>query len=209
MTEEAQPTDSGKISAEQPTSPLRPAKGRIVLFWRRCVAFTKLRILHITDTPHRISIGMAAGVFVGIAAAPIIGTHMVLALAMAYLLRGNKFAAVAGAWVSNPLTIAPIVVGAYELGKSIMRLFGSGQTEDISQLVGFLKSWEREGMTGLLSEPGVWREFAGHIYRFGAELWIGCLILGIIAAVLSYFAAKEIIIEHRKKNPHRRHRAAI
>ncbi len=205
MTEPSQPIkeQQNKVHA------VRPRRGRLSLLWRKAVAFTKLRILHVTDSPHTIALGLAAGVFVGFAAAPAIGSHMVLALALAFVLRGNKLAAVAGAWVSNPLTLAPIVVGGYELGKSVIRLFGGRPQGDVSQLIEFLRSWEERGMTGMLGTPEMWREFAGYLWRFGMELWLGCCVMAVVAAVLTYFAAKEIVIEHRKRNPHRRHGTGV
>jgi hypothetical protein len=39
----------------------------------------------------------------------------------------------------------------------------------------------------------------------GLEVAIGCAVLGVTGSLLTYYAAKEIIIEHRKKSPHRRY----
>lgn len=61
--------------------------------------------------------GVAVGLFVGLT--PTIGFQTVLMLAFCALLRGNFIAAFAVSWVSNPLTVTPLYVGYYLLGKHV------------------------------------------------------------------------------------------
>lgn len=51
---------------------------------RPAVGFVKFRILHVDDTPQRIARGVAVGVW--IAFTPLLGLHMILALAIAALI---------------------------------------------------------------------------------------------------------------------------
>ena len=76
-------------------------------------------ILSVKDTPHRISIAFAVGIFVGMS--PLLGIHTLLGLALAYVFRLNKLVTIAGVYVTNPWTIIPIYtfstwVGARCLG---------------------------------------------------------------------------------------------
>jgi len=78
-------------------------------------------LLHVEDSPTRVALAFALGVF--IAFFPILGVHTGLAIAIALAFRLNKVALLAGAWTNNPWTIAPMysagtILGAFILGVS-------------------------------------------------------------------------------------------
>jgi uncharacterized protein (DUF2062 family) len=78
-------------------------------------------LLHVEDSPTRVALAFALGVF--IAFFPILGVHTGLAIAVALAFRLNKVALLVGAWTNNPWTIAPMysagtVLGAFILGVS-------------------------------------------------------------------------------------------
>jgi uncharacterized protein (DUF2062 family) len=58
--------------------------------------------------------GLAAGVFTG--CLPFFGLQIVLGVALAATIRGNRILAAAGTWISNPLTTLPICWLNYQLG---------------------------------------------------------------------------------------------
>ncbi|MFC1826232.1 DUF2062 domain-containing protein, partial [Thermodesulfobacteriota bacterium] len=64
--------------------------------------------------PHYVAMGMAIGVFVGIT--PTIPLHTVTAVALAFVLRGSKPAAIIGVWVANPITIPLFYWASYKIG---------------------------------------------------------------------------------------------
>jgi hypothetical protein len=173
---------------------------------RKSIAFMKLKVLHITDTPHRIAMGVAVGVFVGFGLAPFLGTHIIAALLLAMLFGGNKIAAIASMWVHNPVTMWPIIFADYELGRHVVNLWTRTPRGGHELLKRFLDNWEEQGVFTYPFVGEFWHELSHVMVKIGLEVSIGCAILGVIMAVLAYFAAKEIIIEHRKKNPHRRYR---
>lgn len=77
------------------------------------------RLIRIRGTPHEIGMGMALGLFIGMA--PLMGVQMAIAIFFAMLLKWNKFAAAIGVWITNPFTALPIyginyMVGAYVTG---------------------------------------------------------------------------------------------
>lgn len=80
----------------------------------------KLKLLFsIKDTPHRLSLAFAVGVFVGMS--PLLGLHTVLGIVAAWLLGLKKIPTLIGVYVTNPWTIIPIYtfstwVGAKCLG---------------------------------------------------------------------------------------------
>ncbi|HEY5139337.1 MAG TPA: DUF2062 domain-containing protein, partial [Methylococcales bacterium] len=49
-----------------------------------------------------------------------------------------------------------------------------------------------------------WRELFDILLKIGLELWIGCLIVGLVVAVVSYFITRSVIVWHRRRNPRRR-----
>jgi uncharacterized protein (DUF2062 family) len=76
-------------------------------------------IFSVKDSPHRISIAFALGIFIGMS--PLFGVHTLLGLMVAYIFRLNKLVTIVGVYVTNPWTIIPIYsfstwVGAKCLG---------------------------------------------------------------------------------------------
>jgi len=75
-------------------------------------------LLHLQDPPHRTSLAFGVGVF--IAFSPFLGLHTVIAIALAFALRLNRVAVLAGAWI-NAWALAPsyafgTFIGAVLLG---------------------------------------------------------------------------------------------
>ena len=76
------------------------------------------RIKALQGDPHYVAKGMATGVFIGIT--PTIPFHTAIALALAFIVRGSKPAAVIGVWVGNPVTIPFLYMGSYKLGAFLL-----------------------------------------------------------------------------------------
>jgi len=79
--------------------------------WDRIVGIASL-----SGAPHTIALGAAVGAFV--ACFPVPG-QMILGGAAAALLRVSAPAAMAAAWITNPLTAVPFYAAAYYLGTRI------------------------------------------------------------------------------------------
>jgi uncharacterized protein (DUF2062 family) len=82
-----------------------------------------------------VAVGMAVGVFV--AFTPTIPFHTVLTIALAFLLRGSKPAAVIGSWINNPLTFPAFYYGSYKVGAFLLGhdIPGRFQYNDIKMLM--------------------------------------------------------------------------
>jgi uncharacterized protein len=90
------------------------------LGWRRWAQYIRHRVVRLPDTPHRIAAGLACGAAVSFT--PFIGFHILLAVALGFLVRSNAVAAVIGTIVGNPWTFPFIWVFIYELGGMMMGL---------------------------------------------------------------------------------------
>ena len=158
--------------------------------------FIKFRVLHIDDTPHRIALGIALGLF--IAWTPLLGVHIFLALLLAFLLRANKFAAIASIWVSNPFTFVLIYYPNYLLGKILLKYFypAAAQSADLQADTPDLFS----GFADIFTVD-FWRNITVFFFEQGWPLWLGSIVMGLIVAGAGYCVTYVLIISHRKKSP--------
>ena len=111
--------------------------------------------------------GLALGMF--IAFTPTIPLQMLLAACGALYFRLNLPIALAACWVTNPVTMAPIYMTAWKVGRYIL------------EEVAFV-----EDTFDLFSQ----RTRIGSIIRHSAYLWTGSLILATCVATLSYIVAR-------------------
>ncbi len=124
--------------------------------------------------PRYIATGMAIGVFVGVT--PTIPFHTVIALALAFILRGSKPAAAIGVWFANPVTIPFLYIGSFRLGILIL-----------NKPIPFDTKFE--SITTLMT--------------LGLDVTIamivGGAILGILPAIIAYLLTYRIMIRVREK----------
>jgi uncharacterized protein (DUF2062 family) len=167
--------------------------------------YLEYKVLHIDDSPHKIALGVAIGLF--IAWSPLIGVHIFLAIGFSLLLRANKFAAFVSVWVSNVFTFFIIYYPGYLLGAFLFGIFAPGRALSHQQVIEALNKLLSPGnmITGFLTRE-YWQHFWTLSKTIGPELWIGCTIIGAVVAVCSYFGCIKIIKSHRAKKPHRRYR---
>jgi uncharacterized protein len=130
------------------------------------------RFKQLNGDPHYVALGMAIGVFISVT--PTIPFHTVIALFLAFILRGSKAAAAIGVWFSNPVTIPLFYKGSYDVGVSIL-----GNSAPFST--------EYESILELL--------------KLGADVTIamitGGIILAIVPAIAAYFITRRIFIKLR------------
>jgi hypothetical protein len=147
------------------------------------------------DPPVRIALGMALGIFVGLL--PIMGIQMAVVSLFALPLRGNLKAAIAGVWISNPITFIPMYYGCYKFGL----LFVS--TPEIS--------WETFGGAMMNASEWSWSEISasmGRLMALGGDilvpLWTGSSILAVLFGVPTFFVTYRMVIKYRSKRAARR-----
>lgn len=142
--------------------------------FRRTLRLHYLRILRQPGSTHTIAMGMAAGIFVGFL--PIIPFQSIVALALAFLVRGSKVVAVAGTWISNPVNVIPFYGMLYWVGHHF---------------------WE----TDIVFDPA--RLELAQMFQQGAELvlvmTIGGVVLGIPAAIVAYLLTFRSVNAYRHR----------
>jgi len=171
----------------------------------KLIRFFEYKVLHIEDSPHRIALGLAIGLF--IAWTPLLGVHLLLVIALSILLRANKFAAFVSVWVSNIFTIPFVYYPNYLVGRAVYNIFTPDSAMSSQQVSAFFNKLFAPGnmLIGFYTKE-YWRQFWILIKTIGPELWIGGFILGGLIAGVSYVICYNIIKSHRTKNPHRRYR---
>ena len=114
--------------------------------WRRSALYYLNRILRLSGTPYAIAMGTAIGAFASFT--PFVGLHLILTLAIAWLVRANMIAGAIGTAIGNPLTFPLIWASTYELGHIILKGGTNGPRERLEydlmdksfeQMVPFLK----------------------------------------------------------------------
>ncbi len=129
-------------------------------------------ILALDSHPGHISAGFAVGAFISFT--PFFGLHTFLAIAAAFIFRLNKLTTITGSWVNTPLTVGPVLVASFKLGR-------------------FLR--------GLPPKHIAFRTLEWHELKFYAKsLLLGCSIIGLIAAVISYFVCYWLVVRFRRRD---------
>lgn len=175
------------------------------LVWHRLRDFVVLRIFHLDDTPHRIALGVAIGLFVSLT--PTVGVQMVIGMFLATVLRANKFPAVALAWITNPLTTVPIFYFNWCVGHAVL----SGAIEQDQsvreQLAAVLASVG--GFAGAMShlfDGSFWRALLTPLSAILPELLAGSLMVATVAGGAGYVLTLRGVIRYRLHRE-RRHAA--
>ncbi len=149
------------------------------------------------DTPHRIALGMALGIFIGIL--PIMGIQMTVVAIIALPLRGNLKAAVAGVWISNPITFIPMYWGYYKFG---LLFFPSRQVswERFTEIIAAAAEWDWSNVCGSTVK----------ILDLGADIlipmWTGATILAFAFGIPTYFVTKRFVVSHRARKAAKKER---
>lgn len=130
-----------------------------------------------TDDPAYFARGFSVGIFVS--AYPLSLLHFPLALGLAFVGRGSKIAAMAGAMVTNPITMGPVYALTYSVGRALVPFARRAAAPD-------LPWW---------AALGWWDLFA---------LFVGSSVVGLLASAISYYvvrawAAKIITVRHRRR----------
>ena len=140
--------------------------------------FTKyyfLKFIRIKGDPHELALGMAIGIFS--AMLPILPFHIALAVALALVFRVSKITAAIGVLVCNPFTWYILYYFNYRIGAFILGL--SEDNRGFSSIMESIQGSAGTLETILRITHASWTIIAAFV--------IGGLIMGVVAAVPSYF----------------------
>ncbi len=164
---------------------------------RRTERFFIYRVLHVDDTPHRIALGVAVGIFV--AWTPTIGFQMLLTLALAWLVRANKLVGLPFVWISNPLTFMPLYGTNFILGRWM--LGGNYRAPDLAKTFSIGGSWWFEAWVNRI------RAFWEATWHAFTPLWLGSFVVGLFLGIVTYIMVRYAVVAYRRaRQMRRRHR---
>ncbi len=137
-------------------------------------------LVSLNDTPERIALGFAVGVF--FAFSPLLGMHTFLGLLVAFVFGLNRVAVLVGVFINNPWTLVPIYGLAAYLG---------------GLLVGFPPAASLPNLewSGVLQRR-FWAELAGH-WGIVKPVLLGSTILSVGFALISYPVALFLVQKAR------------
>jgi uncharacterized protein (DUF2062 family) len=146
-------------------------------------------IFSIKETPHRISLAFAMGVFMGIS--PFLGLHYILAFCLAWLFRLNKLVAIVGVSVNNPWTIVPISTFCAWFGAKIL---------GIKQVLPSV-DWNSLSLSKIASKMTDLHDFVdmvSKLFPLIKAFFVGSLIVCTVSAVAGYFIIHILITRYKK-----------
>lgn len=140
------------------------------LYWQRLFRYFYVRFLRMSSSPEAIARGVAAGIFAG--SFPLMGLQIIIGVAIAALVRGNKAIAAASTWISNPLTYVPLFLLNFHVGRWLLR-------QPVTTELPISSSWSWDALTSMgLSVVG--------------SLMVGSLVVGLVASFVGYFVGLAI-----------------
>lgn len=151
--------------------------------------FLIYRVFSLNDTPHRLALGVAIGIFV--TWTPTIGFQMVLVVALSWLFGANKLVGVPFVWLSNPATLIPVYGPNYLIGCWVLGHSPDGWEKILNAILCKGDFYDR-----ILE----WYSVTSSIFW---ELWVGSLIVGLVLGVMSYFTMYRLIVVYRTHWKHR------
>lgn len=134
-----------------------------------------LKIKQLQGDPQYVALGMAIGVF--ISTTPTIPFHTVIAVALAFVFRCSKPAAVLGSFFANPVTIPFFYWASYKVG---LLFWGNSSDLDIQKY-----------------------ESVFEIFKLGWDVLLamilGGILIGIPPAIVFYFITRKIFVKLRSR----------
>ena len=133
-------------------------------------------IFQLNDTPHRLALAFAIGVF--IAFSPTFGLHVLTCLIVAWAFRLSKLVLITATFINNPWTIVPMYGFCIWFGSKIM-----GREIAMPQI-----AWNELTLSSayVAIKPFFW------------PFVVGTLVVGGIAAVISYLFIYRLVVRYRK-----------
>lgn len=147
--------------------------------WRRSSRYVVYRLRRLSDSPHAVAIGFAAGVFSAVT--PFLGTHMIMAALIAWAIGGSIVAALLGTFIGNPLTYPVFWYSTYEVGNLMLGGTVAKQRIDLSD--------------------GIFQSSLEQLWPILKPMSLGSIPVGLALAALSYVLVKPMVeaYQHRRR----------
>jgi len=158
------------------------------------------RLVHLRASPHEIALGCALGAFVSIT--PLLGVQMLLAVVLAFVLRANVPAAIAGTFIGNPLSWPFIWLSTYLMGLQMVGLEGSFDPAAVQGNIELLWAALLDPSPRLLDATAA---------LFWPLLWpmlAGSVPIGLLTAAIVYYISRNAVRGWRLRTINRASAAA-
>ena len=164
--------------------------------WRRAGWYIAYRLRRLPDPAHKISRGIAAGVFTSFT--PLFGFHFVLAASIARALRGNMVAAVLATFFGNPLTFPLIAAVSMEFGSYLLGQHGYPLHLVWSAFQDAAQDLWRNFIAIFTEDTARWSGLSRFFDRVFLPYLVGGILPGIVCGFASYFLSNPLIAAYQK-----------
>lgn len=164
--------------------------------WSRATRYVVHRLRRLPDPAHKISRGIAAGVFACFT--PLFGLHFITSAIIALAIRGNILAALLATFVGNPITFPIIASIAMELGSSML---GTPDLPLPGVWAAFSSAFSElwHNFMAIFTPAEVrWGRLAAFFEVVFLPYLVGGLAPGLVAAMAAYFLANPVIAAYQK-----------
>jgi len=166
--------------------------------WYRAAGYVIHRVRRLPDPPHRISRGIASGVFVCFT--PFFGMHFVTAAILAWIIRGNILAAILATFFGNPITFPIIAELATDLGSRMLGLPIEMHLPQIMAAFGNAMSDIAYNFKAIFTADVVhWGRLWHFLHFVIIPYTVGGIIPGIITASVFYMLSRPAITAYQKR----------
>ncbi len=146
-------------------------------------------IFQVNESPHRIALAFALGVFMAIS--PLLGLHYIGGLLIAWLFRLNKLVTFIGVSVSNPWTIVPLSTFCAWFGAKLL-----GIKKVLPEV-----DWATISLKNILSKITDMESFTstlGTLMPLIKSFFIGSFATCVPVSIASYFLVKVLAVRYQK-----------
>ncbi|WP_432448787.1 DUF2062 domain-containing protein [Aliiroseovarius marinus] len=166
--------------------------------WYRAARYVIHRLRRLPDPAHRISRGIAAGVFASFT--PFFGLHFLTAAILSWAMRGNILAALLATFVGNPLTFPLIAELSVNLGNAML-----GQPSDVhlpeivASFAGATSDLWANFRAAFTDDLADWTRFSRFMTRVFHPYLVGCIVPGILAGTVGYVLSNPLIHAYQRR----------
>ncbi|WP_371170347.1 DUF2062 domain-containing protein [Aliiroseovarius sp. 2305UL8-7] len=166
--------------------------------WYRASRYVIHRLRRLPDPAHRISRGIAAGIFASFT--PFYGLHFFTAALIAWVIRGNVLASLLATFVGNPLTFPLIAELSVNLGNAMLGHSSNVHLPEIfAQFAGATSDiWANIGAM-FTDKVADWSRFSRFFDRVFLPYLVGCIFPGLIAAIAGYALSNPLIHAYQRR----------
>lgn len=163
----------------------------------RATRYVLHRMRRLPDEPHRVARGVFAGCLIGFL--PLPGVQFIFAAALAWVMRGNIFAALLGTFNSNPITTPFFAVAAISLGHWMLGIDTPLSAEAIGLAFGDAGQNLWRNVTAIFSEQTVqWEGLSNFWHTIYVPYFIGSLAPGFFLSLGFYYLTIPLVRAYQK-----------